>query len=108
LIQNRPRAVFFMFSCTFAPQMRFFAPHHGFSAPDKKLEPFKLEKAPANAEASSKNNYYNAFAAAMISMIQPAMNATPPIGVMAPSMLMPVKLSTYKLPEKMMIPASIK
>ena len=44
----------------------------------------------------------------MINMIQPAMNATPPIGVMAPSMPIPDKLNTYKLPEKMMIPASIR
>ena len=43
-----------------------------------------------------------------MSIIHPAKNATPPIGVTAPKMLMPVKLNTYKLPEKIIIPASIK
>ena len=37
-------------------------------------------------------------------MAQPARNASPPIGVMAPSQRMPVALSRYKLPEKMTMP----
>lgn len=52
--------------------------------------------------------YYNAFTAAIMTMTQATINATPPIGVMAPRTPMPVKLNTYKLPEKMTIPASIK
>jgi len=36
---------------------------------------------------------------------QPARKAAPPIGVIAPSQRMPVRLSTYRLPEKTMMPA---
>ena len=37
-------------------------------------------------------------------MAQPARNARPPIGVIAPSQRKPVALSRYKLPEKMTMP----
>ena len=42
--------------------------------------------------------------AATIIRTQPVKNRTPPIGVMAPKTLIPLIASTYKLPEKKIIP----
>ena len=52
----------------------------------KRSEEFKLFK--------PFTNYFPNLTAAMMSMIQPTMKATPPIGVMAPKMPMPERLRT--------------
>jgi len=41
----------------------------------------------------------------MKSIIHPAINARPPMGVMAPIHLIPVRTNIYKLPENIKIPA---
>jgi hypothetical protein len=69
---------------------------------------FKCRKKEDGPEKDHPLSIYSTLAAAIISKIHPAMNAKPPIGVTAPRMLIPVRLNTYKLPEKMTIPASIR
>lgn len=51
---------------------------------------FPIKKTARRGEPS----LYNPFTAATMIMIHATMNATPPIGVIAPSILMPVKLKT--------------
>lgn len=51
--------------------------------------------------------FYNTLMAAKIIKNHEIKNAMPPIGVIAPSALIPVMLNTYKLPEKMTMPANI-
>jgi hypothetical protein len=51
--------------------------------------------------------FYNAFTANMISRTHAAKKLTPPNGVIAPSTLIPDRLSTYKLPENKMVPINI-
>lgn len=41
------------------------------------------------------------------SNVQPIKNSTPPIGVIAPNILMPLTAKIYKLPEKKIIPKVI-
>lgn len=50
------------------------------------------------------NNYVD-FRAAMARQNQPTIKHPPPIGVIAPSHPMPLRLNIYRLPEKMMMPA---
>ena len=44
------------------------------------------------------------FNAAIAKQIQPVINATPPKGVTAPSILIPLRLRAYKLPENKTTP----
>lgn len=56
------------------------------------------------------NDWFADFQAGMRNIVhasraQPARKATPPIGVIAPSQRIPVRLNTYRLPEKITMPA---
>ncbi len=51
--------------------------------------------------------FYNPFTTAVPNKIHPTINATPPRGVIGPKNLMPVILNAYKLPENIIIPATI-
>ena len=51
--------------------------------------------------------FYNPFTTAVPTRIHATINATPPRGVIGPKNLIPVVLNAYKLPENIIIPATI-